>query len=151
MTSTRDKMHVARMPVRRASGQEEYTMKKEMSDHGLETLKDADCPTRCWHAIDVRCNRSNRTITIAGRPIQQQYQHYKDGKTSAMDAIARSGSFGSDIGDLALHQPIRWMGEHAQSPPVSSDIRRHKPWQRQQTDLAMSPTSCLEKPNLQKV
>ena len=29
MTSTRDKMHVARMPVRRASGQEEYTMKKE--------------------------------------------------------------------------------------------------------------------------
>ena len=74
---------------------------------GWKPSKDADTPTRSWHAIDDRGNRSNNTLPLQGRPIQQQYHHYKDGKASAMDVTARSCSLGSEIVDLALHQPIR--------------------------------------------
>ena len=114
-------MHVARMPVRRASVQEEYTMKEESPDQMI-----------CWRDVDVPPWFGNRRrtpiaprdvgmpltsdITDQTKPLRLQAAQYSSNtittkmKTSAMDATARICSFGSDIGDLALHQPIRNVG-----------------------------------------
>jgi len=115
-------MQVARVPLRRASVREEYTMQRRGSRRMI-----------CWLAVDVPpwVGNPRRTpilqqdlgmplmshvidptnpLSLEGRPIQQQYHHYKDGKASAMDVTARVCSLGSEIVDFALHQPIRNVG-----------------------------------------